>query len=83
METKKDDNKRPSLRIESIYPHAFWLEKYNKENKFQSSLFENYLPNTKSYDRCNKYIFSLKFVKCILVFQTKSLRQNFIQNTVI
>ena len=49
MESNKDDDKRTSLRIENIYSHAFWLEKYNKENKFQSTLFENFVPNTKSY----------------------------------
>lgn len=83
MESKKDDNKKPSLRIESIYPHAFWLEKYNKENKFQSSLFENYLPkNTKSNDRWNNFLSPNMLIEN-LVFQPKSLRQNFIQNTVI
>ncbi|XP_037048448.1 uncharacterized protein LOC119082889 [Bradysia coprophila] len=46
MESKKDESKKSTLRIENIYPHAFWLEKFNKESHFQSTLFENYLPNT-------------------------------------
>lgn len=46
MESKKDENEKPSLRIENIYPHAFWLEKFTKENRFQATLFETYLPNT-------------------------------------
>lgn len=62
MESKKDDNKKISLRIENIYSHAFWLEKFNKENKFQLSLFENYLPNTKSNGHCNKFPKNIQWI---------------------
>lgn len=57
MEPKKDESKKPILRIENIYPHAFWLEKFTKENRFQATLFEDYLPNTaNSDDRANFYL---------------------------
>ncbi|KAJ6638069.1 hypothetical protein Bhyg_10802 [Pseudolycoriella hygida] len=49
METKKEDCKKTRIeRFENVYPHAFWLEKFNKEKQFRYPLFGDYLPNVKN-----------------------------------
>lgn len=45
---KKDNSKKIQLNIEEIYPHEFWLEKYNKLNKIRPIIFDEYVPNKKS-----------------------------------
>lgn len=36
---------KPKDLIEDIYPHQFWLEKYNNINKQKVDIFDKYVPH--------------------------------------
>lgn len=39
------EKEKPKDLIEDIYPHEFWLEKYNKLNRRQVIVFDKYTPH--------------------------------------
>lgn len=42
---KNKEGLKPKDLIEDIYPHQFWLEKYNNINKKKLDIFDKYVPH--------------------------------------
>lgn len=66
---KKEKDIEKRLSIQEIYPHEFWLEKYNNEIKCTPKIFDHFLPNPKSIKITATYttICNIIFILSLLI----------------